>query len=189
MAGLPSRPLLEGRFVPTMGRTCRNRRALAVLGIGLTLSGALLWLVLQKAPALPAPAPAEPARAGALIAVTRPAVAVQVLTTSPGMSAQAVEEAITSRIERWVNQAPGVTRIESKSIEGASLLTVHFRDDIDPNSALTVTNSLALEALPALPARMLPPVVLPCDDSHPREIGDMLKLLAEPRAAADRPRE
>jgi multidrug efflux pump subunit AcrB len=121
--------------------------------------------------------------------VARPAVAVQVLTTYPGMSAQWVEKTITSRVERRVNQAPGVTRIESKSIEGASLLTVYFRDDVDPNSALALTNSLALAALPALPEGTLPPLVLPCDGSHPQEIGDILKLLAAPGAAVDRPRD
>jgi multidrug efflux pump subunit AcrB len=95
------------------------------------------------------------------------------------MSAQAVEETITRLVGRWVNQAPGVARIDSKSVEGASLLTVHFRDDIDPNRALALTNSLALEALPALPAGALPPVVLPCDGSHPRDIGEILKWWAE----------
>src|SRR5205085_4889911 len=40
--------------------------------------------------------------------------AVQILTFYAGMPAASVEKTITNRIERWVNQAPGVRRMESR---------------------------------------------------------------------------
>ena len=147
------------------------------VGIGLAS-----WLRSQapKETAATVPEPALIQTLGEWLATAKPAIVVQVFTTSSGMTAQSVEKAITRRLERWVNQEPGVARVESKSINGASLLTVYFRSDIDPDRALTSTNSLALGALPALPPGTLPPVVLPCDGWHPREIGGILKLLAEP---------
>src|SRR5437868_7629514 len=89
------------------------------------------------------------------------APAVQVLTYFQGMPASSIEKTITNRIERWTNQSPGVERIESKSVPGVSIARLYFRDDIDPNGALTMTNSLALGSLTYLPPNTLPPVVLP----------------------------
>ena len=79
------------------------------------------------------------------------APAVQVLTYFQGMPASSIEKTITNRIERWVNQGPGVERIESKSVPGVSVVKLYFRDDIDPNAALTLTTSLAQGTLPTLP--------------------------------------
>src|SRR5213080_3178563 len=99
------------------------------------------------------------------------APAVQVLTYFQGMPASSVEKTITNRIERWVNQAPGAARVESKSVPGVSTVKVYFRDDIDPNVALTLTNSLALGTLPTLPPNTLPPVVLPFDPTGTMPLG------------------
>src|SRR5262245_59061480 len=43
------------------------------------------------------------------------APAVQVLTYYNGMPARSTERVITDRIERWVNQSPGVRQVESRS--------------------------------------------------------------------------
>jgi multidrug efflux pump subunit AcrB len=91
------------------------------------------------------------------------APAVEVLTYFQGMPAASVEKTITNRIERWVNQAPGAATVESKSVPGVSVVKIYFRDDMDANAALTVTNSLALGTLATLPPNTLPPVVLPFD--------------------------
>ena len=72
------------------------------------------------------------------------APAVQVLTYYNGMPARSVERTLTDRIERWVNQSPGVRSVESRSVVGVSVVKLYFRDDIDPTAALTMTNSLAL---------------------------------------------
>src|SRR3954470_22381955 len=89
--------------------------------------------------------------------------AVQVLTFYGGMPASSVEKDITNRMERWVGQANGTTRQESRSIVGASIVRDYFHGDVDPNGALTQVNSLALAAVPNLPPGTLPPVVLPFD--------------------------
>jgi len=99
------------------------------------------------------------------------APAVEVLTYYQGMPASSIEKTITNRIERWVNQSPGVRRIESKSVPGVSVVKLYFREDIDPNSALTLTNSLALGTLPTLPPNTLPPVVLPFDPTGTMPLG------------------
>jgi multidrug efflux pump subunit AcrB len=99
------------------------------------------------------------------------APAVQVLTYYPGMPASSIEKTITNRIERWVNQAPGARLVESRSVPGVSVVKVYFRDDIDPNEALTLTNSLALGALPNLPPNTLPPVALPFDATGTLPVG------------------
>src|SRR5207302_4555502 len=97
--------------------------------------------------------------------------AVQILTFYAGMPAASVEKTITNRIERWVNQAPGVRRMESRSLPGVSVVKSYFRDDIDPASALTLTNSLALGTLPTLPPNTLPPVVMPFDPTGTLPLG------------------
>jgi multidrug efflux pump subunit AcrB len=89
--------------------------------------------------------------------------AVQVLTFYGGMPAASVEKDITNRMERWVGQASGTLRQESRSIVGASVVRDYFRSGVDPNGALTQVNSLALAAVPNLPPGTLPPVVLPFD--------------------------
>lgn len=99
------------------------------------------------------------------------APAVQVLTYFNGMPARSVERIITDRIERWVNQSPGVRQVESRSVVGVSVVKLFFRDDIDPTAALTMTNSLALGAMPSLPPNTLPPVVLPFDPTGTLPLG------------------
>ncbi len=69
--------------------------------------------------------------------------AVQVLTYFNGMPARSIERTITDRVERWVNQSPGVGDVESRSVSGVSVVKLYFRQDVDPTAALTLTNSLA----------------------------------------------
>jgi multidrug efflux pump subunit AcrB len=89
--------------------------------------------------------------------------AVQVLTFYGGMPAAGIEKDITNRMERWTGQAAGTARQESRSIVGASIIRNYYREDIDPNGALTQVNSLASAAIPNLPPGTLPPVILPFD--------------------------
>jgi multidrug efflux pump subunit AcrB len=89
--------------------------------------------------------------------------AVQVLTFYGGMPASSVEKDISNRMERWTGQAAGTERQESRSITGASIIRNYYRDDVDPNGALTQVNSLASAAIPNLPPGTLPPVILPFD--------------------------
>jgi multidrug efflux pump subunit AcrB len=97
--------------------------------------------------------------------------AVQVLTYFQGMPSSSIEQTITSRVERWVINAPGAAEIESKSVPGVSVIRIYFRDDTDPNAALTMTNSLALGTQATLPPNTLPPVVLPFDPTGTMPLG------------------
>src|SRR5438132_3556709 len=99
------------------------------------------------------------------------APAVQVMTYFAGMPTSAVEKTITNRVERWTNQAAGCQLVESKSTLGVSVVRLYFRDDVDPNGALTQVNSLALGTLPTLPPNTLPPVVLPFDPTGTLPLG------------------
>jgi multidrug efflux pump subunit AcrB len=99
------------------------------------------------------------------------APAVQVMTYYQGMPTSSVERTITNRIERWTGQAAGANLVESKSTTGVSVVRLYFRDDIDPNGALTQVNSLALGTLATLPPNTLPPVVLPFDPTGTLPLG------------------
>ncbi|HVJ68895.1 MAG TPA: efflux RND transporter permease subunit [Caulifigura sp.] len=97
--------------------------------------------------------------------------AVQVLTFFNGMPARSIERTITDRVERWVNQAPGVSNVESRSVAGVSVVKLYFQDNIDPSTALTQTNSLTGAAMPYLPTNTLPPVSLPFDPTGTLPLG------------------
>ena len=104
---------------------------------------------------------------------------VEVVTYHPGTSASSIEKTITNRIERWVNQAKGSTRITSRSLDGVSIVRVHFRNDIDEAVALTQVCQLAMSAQSALPPETLPPVVLPYDRQTRQPVG--LLVLSGPQ--------
>jgi multidrug efflux pump subunit AcrB len=97
--------------------------------------------------------------------------AVQVLTYFNGMPARSIERTLTDRIERWVNQSPGVRTVESRSVSGVSVVKLYFREDVDPNTAITMSSSLADAARPYLPTSTLPPVVLPFDPTGTLPLG------------------
>jgi len=96
---------------------------------------------------------------------------IQVLTYYQGMPSASIERTITNRLERWLNQSPGVNRMESRSLAGVSVIRVMFRDGTNPNTALTMGNALASSALPTLPPNTLPPVVLPFDPTATMPLG------------------
>src|SRR6266567_3709446 len=89
--------------------------------------------------------------------------AVQVVTFYPGMPAEVMEKDITSRLERWTGQSNGVARQEAKSMIGVSVVKDFFREDIDPNTAMSQVTSLAMSDLYYLPPGTIPPMVMPFD--------------------------
>ena len=89
--------------------------------------------------------------------------AVQVLTFYPGMPAEIMEKDITNRISRWTGQSNGIARQESKSMIGVSLVKDFFREDIDPNTAMSQVTSFAMSDLFYLPPGTIPPMVMPFD--------------------------
>ena len=115
--------------------------ALAILVIGLTAIGKLPTDILP----------------------TFKTAAVQVLTLYPGMPAEVMEKDITSRIERWTGQSNGIARQEAKSMVGVSVVKDYFREDIDPNTAMSQVTSLAMSDLYYLPPGTIPPMIMPFD--------------------------
>src|SRR5881227_1371283 len=89
--------------------------------------------------------------------------AVQILTLYPGMPVEVMERDITSRLERWTGQANGIARQEAKSMLGVSVVKDFFREDVDPNTAMSQVTSLAMSDLYYLPPGTIPPMVMPFD--------------------------
>src|SRR5204863_6468800 len=58
-------------------------------------------------------------------------VQVEIDTDAQGLAPQEVEQLISFPIENEMNGIPGVTRVESSSKFGLSVVTVYFSDDID----------------------------------------------------------
>src|SRR5947199_269757 len=88
---------------------------------------------------------------------------VQIVTFYPGMPAEVMEKDITTRLERWTGQSNGIARQEAKSMVGVSVVKDFFREDIDPNTAMSQVTSLAMSDLFYLPPGTIPPMVMPFD--------------------------
>jgi len=89
--------------------------------------------------------------------------AVMVVTTYTGMPAQMIEFDITNRLERWLSQANGLDRIESRSMIGVSILNCYFEPGFDPNNALAQISTLVMSDLHYLPPGVQPPIVVGYD--------------------------
>lgn len=89
--------------------------------------------------------------------------AVQIVTLYPGMPPVVVEKDISSRLQRWTGQAVGIARQEAKNMLGVSIVRDYFREDIDPDSAMSQVTSLAVSDMFYLPPGTLPPMVMPFD--------------------------
>ncbi|MBL4862754.1 MAG: efflux RND transporter permease subunit, partial [Crocinitomicaceae bacterium] len=89
--------------------------------------------------------------------------AMQVLTLYPGMPAEVVEKDITSRMERWTGQSPGIEKQLSKSLMGVSIVTNYYGEDVDPAEAMANTSSYAMSDMYYQPPGTLPPMVQPFD--------------------------
>ena len=96
--------------------------------------------------------------------------AMQILTLYPGMPAEVVEKDITSRMERWTGQSPGIEKQLSKSIMGVSIVTNFYGEDIDPAEAMANTSSYAMSDMYYQPPGTLPPMVQPFDPTASRPL-------------------
>ena len=124
----------------------RNPYLVVVAALGLVVLGvtAVLGLATDLLPIFKAPA-------------------VQIVTLYPGMPPEVVEKDITSRLERWTGQSVGIEHQEARSMLGVSIVKDFFREDIDPNSAMSQVTSLAVSDMFYLPPGTLPPMVMPFD--------------------------
>ncbi len=90
---------------------------------------------------------------------------VVVATFYSGMPPEQIENDITSRFERFFTLASSVDHIESRSLQGVSLIKVYFQPGTNPDSSVTSISNLAMANLRRLPPGTLPPVVLKFDAS------------------------
>src|SRR5438128_11366445 len=89
--------------------------------------------------------------------------AVQIVTFYPGMPAEVMEKDIMTRLERWTGQSNGIARQEAKAMIGVCVVKDFFREDVDPNTAMSQVTSLAMSDLYYLPPGTIPPMVMPFD--------------------------
>jgi len=89
--------------------------------------------------------------------------AMQIITLYPGMPAEVVEKDITSRMERWTGQSPGIEKQLSKSIMGVSVVTNFYGEEIDPAEAMANSSSYAVSDMYYQPPGTLPPMIQPFD--------------------------
>jgi multidrug efflux pump subunit AcrB len=90
---------------------------------------------------------------------------VVVATFYSGMPPEQIEGDITYHLERFFTFASGIDHIESRSLNGVSIIRVYFQPDTNADiDAATIAN-LAVSDMKDLPPGTLPPVVLKSDAS------------------------
>ncbi len=88
-----------------------------------------------------------------------PQVVVQ--TEAPGLSPEDVEQLVTRPIENALNGAPGLETIRSQSIQGLSVITAFFKENVDVFRARQIVNERLTEAATEMPQGVQPPVMAP----------------------------
>lgn len=88
---------------------------------------------------------------------------IQVSTYYTGAGPSDIEKSITEPIERAVSAAPGVDRIESKSMQGVSSVTVWFNYGTDLNNAQFEVQQRVAQILTALPPGIQQPFISKMD--------------------------
>ena len=90
---------------------------------------------------------------------------VIVATFYSGMPPEQVEGNITYHLERFFTLASGIDHIESRSLNGVSIIRVYFQADTNADTDAATIGNLAVSDMKDLPPGTLPPVVLKSDAS------------------------
>ena len=90
---------------------------------------------------------------------------VVVATFYNGMPPEQIESDITTRMERFFTLASGIDHVESRSLQGVSLIKIYFQPGLNPDSAVSNISNLAAAEMRRLPPGTLPPIVLKFDAS------------------------
>ena len=110
--------------------------------------------------------------------------AMQIITLYPGMPAEVVEKDITSRMERWTGQSPGIEKQLSKSIMGVSIVTNFYGEDIDPAEAMANSSSYAVSDMYYQPPGTMPPMIQPFDPTASKPLM-LLTVSSDTRSGKD----
>ncbi|HLG96157.1 MAG TPA: efflux RND transporter permease subunit [Bryobacteraceae bacterium] len=90
---------------------------------------------------------------------------VVVATFYSGMPPEDIETDITNPLERFFTQASGMDHMESRSLQGVSIIKAFFQPGTDADADVTQLSNLALADLKRLPPGTLPPIVMKFDAS------------------------
>ena len=90
---------------------------------------------------------------------------VVVATFYAGMPPEQIEGNITYHLERFFTLASGIDHIESRSLNGVSIIRVYFQADTNADSDAATIANLAISDMKDLPPGTFPPVVLKSDAS------------------------
>jgi multidrug efflux pump subunit AcrB len=90
---------------------------------------------------------------------------VVVATLYSGMPPEQIEGNITFHLERFFMLASGIDHIESRSLNGVSLIKIYFQPGTDGDTAAASIANLAVADMRDLPPGTLPPIVLKSDAS------------------------
>src|SRR5215472_13862271 len=90
---------------------------------------------------------------------------VVVATFYSGMPPEDIETDITDPLERFFTFASGIDHMESRSLQGVSIIKVFFQPGTNADSDVTQLSNLAMADLKRLPPGTLPPVVQKFDAS------------------------
>src|ERR1700680_4998197 len=90
---------------------------------------------------------------------------VVVATFYAGMPPEQIEGDITYHLERFFTFASGIDHIESRSLNGVSIIRVYFQSNTNADIDAATIASLAVSDMKDLPPGTLPPVVLKSDAS------------------------
>ena len=90
---------------------------------------------------------------------------VIVATFYPGMPPGQIEGNITYHLERFFTLASGIDHIESRSLNGVSIIRVYFQPQTNADTDAATIGNLAVSDMKDLPPGTFPPVVLKSDAS------------------------
>jgi multidrug efflux pump subunit AcrB len=90
---------------------------------------------------------------------------IVVATFYSGMPPEQIEGDITYHLERFFTFASGIEHIESRSLNGVSIIRVYFQPNTNADTDAATIANLAVSDMKDLPPGTLPPVVLKSDAS------------------------
>ncbi len=106
---------------------------------------------------------------------------VQIITTSPTLAAQEVEQFVTYPIERTMGNLPDIIEMRSFSRFGISVITIVFKDDVNIYFARQLVGEKLKEAEKVIPAHMGQPELAPVTTG----LGEVYQYVLHPKKGSE----
>ncbi len=84
---------------------------------------------------------------------------IDIIIQLPGSSSKEVEQRISTPVEQWINEIPGIDYVYSTSTNGQSIVTARFHVGADPHTSLVETQQVLLHHDGDLPVDSSQPVI------------------------------